>query len=304
MSAESYLPLLRMSLGMQESPQINKEEHGAAVEAMDPESRKFLEEAIKACSRTPVDDMKDLLASLRATDDPATIQSNLGDLQDLVENLDVARDFNTIGGLEYVINELLTHPSSSLVRSCAASLVGTVVHNMPPLQQVAFEQGCLNKLCVNCEREDAEESERIKSLFGLANLVRSHDASTVAFVKEHKGIALVLRMMNTDLVPQKRKAAFLLVYLLNRAPAIIPAVLPSAVPVMSATILDHKEAWEDVDLRESLLQIVDLFSQKKTAASLHLLRPLLQSIESKLHESNDDEAEQLQSVRDMLSRTL
>ena len=187
----------------------------------------------------------------------------LEDIMSFVEQIDLAKDLHKIGGFSTIIS--LLDDSSEKVRAAAAQVVGTTVHNNPEPQKLANELGALNGLVRILSNPDATPNELTKSLYGISSLIRHNDEATVKFVKEHKGLALTLNVLglayngeaSEKFLPAKRKAIFVMLYIITRAPAIIPATAPSIVPQVSTALKAHAN---DPDFRENALLVLQVFS--------------------------------------------
>jgi len=74
------------------------------------------------------------------------ILTNLEEVRDIVEQIDMARIFAQFGGLKCLLR-LVEHSNSSMeVRCLAASTIGTLVQNNPSVQDMAFISGVLDRL--------------------------------------------------------------------------------------------------------------------------------------------------------------
>jgi hypothetical protein len=255
--AEAYLPLLRMSIGLQQD--------GAAAPAkeMEAERKEWLKEAMANILRNPVDDMKDILQKLKAAESDEDKTKALDSLVAYVEDIDLARDLHKIGGLSDVVS-LLDHPSSQ-VRASAAHVVGAAVHNNPEPQKWAMEMGALEALARNLNRTDASSHELNKAIYGVSGLIRQNDLGTIRYIKELKGFALLVSVMKRQddeekVLPVQRRAVFLLFYLVNRAPAVLPATAAHVVPVVAEALTKHSD---DPDLRENAVQVLQVYQSSE-----------------------------------------
>jgi hypothetical protein len=253
---EAYLPLLRMSIGMQQDP-ANKE----PAKAMDPERKEWLKEAMSNLLKNPVDDMKLALKQVESGETEDERVQGLDAIASFVEQVDLARDLHKIGGLSVVIAKL--DDPSSKVRASAAHVIGTTVHNNPEPQKWASELGALEALSKILSRKDASPQELAKALFGISSLIRQNDQATIKYVKDLKGVALILDVLKRDvehqddLLPARRKAVSVLLYLVTRAPAIVPSTAPFCVPVLASAL---KVYAADHDFRENALLVLRVFS--------------------------------------------
>lgn len=190
-------------------------------------------------------------------------------LQEWVEQIDWAADLHKLGGFKTVIE--LMQDRARAVRSAAMETFATVVQNNPKTQEWALELGALGVAVGNSEREasgEEAEEEQAKALLALSCQVREHDPSTVRFIKEYKGVALLLRVATRggaeQAVKPKRKALFLLRFLTHRVPA-VKAALADAL----AGALVQLTLARDVDLRDSALRLLaELFADRASVARI------------------------------------
>merc|ERR1711916_98301 len=105
-------------------------------------------------------------------------------------------------------------------------------------------------------QEAENDKVKIKCLYALACLIRSNNEATKIFVKDFKGVAFVLKQLETVQNPQvKVKLLFLFRYLTQKIPAILAASHQAALPV----IINFVNS-ESVDLRENSITILEQFA--------------------------------------------
>jgi len=243
-----------MSVGLQDERTSTE-----PAKEMDPERKVWLKEAMQNLLRDPIADMKAAVKNLDETEDSIEKAKILESLIPYVEHIDLARDLHKIGGLVKVV--ALLKDGDCDVRASAAHVIGVTVHNNPEPQEWALELGALEGLCEILKRPGASTREVTKAVLGISGLVRHNDVATVKFVKDMKGMALLLEVLkrdeqSEDLLPARRKAMFLLFYLLNRAPAILAPTAPHYVPAIADALDSHKA---DPDFREHAVQVLRLY---------------------------------------------
>lgn len=221
-------------------------------------------------------------------------------LIEFVEIIDWANDFVTMGGFKTTVG-LLSSPHAE-VRVAALEVVAIVMQNNPRGQAAAMELDVLPVLVASlrrpladsgaehaegvadapteamkaptegaaCVADSAEpalsKTERTKTLLALAGLVRDCTAATVAFIKDHKGVGLLMDVVRAPEEVQgvrtRRKALFLVRYLISTLPAIKAALADTL-----AGTLNESMASEDIDLRENSLHLLaQLYTDKNSAA--------------------------------------
>lgn len=137
----------------------------------------------------------------------------LDTLYEMVDQIDNARDFKTIGGWSKL--QPLLEDKQAEVRASSAWVLGTCVQNSAELQQYSVQQGVLKPL-LQLLHADAELMVRRRALYALSGTVRGCLACTAAFVSEGGVDVLVAAMSDEQKVQQK--ALVLLTDLLEEAP--------------------------------------------------------------------------------------
>ena len=288
-----YLGLLRWSLQYTDGTTTN-------AQPMEEERRKWLMAALEDGVVDPVDQMKSIVKVLETperTDQEESLASFIEakstaftELIDFVENLDWAKDFMKIGGLPVVLHHL--KGDHSPLRRLSAEVVAALAQNNDELQQQLVDQGCLQVLVANWKAEDCSDGERVKLLLGISCLIRGSSAGTKAFIKDHKGVPLLLQSIRVeDWTPAQlklsRKAVFLLRYLLFAVPQIRPVIAESLVSALTPLTL-----VEDVDIRESTLTLLEQLladvSARQHVTSQKALLTSLENYATKVGVENDD----------------
>mmetsp|Transcript_143991 Transcript_143991/g.203730 ORF Transcript_143991/g.203730 Transcript_143991/m.203730 type:complete len:359 (-) Transcript_143991:32-1108(-) len=308
-----YLGLLRWSL---------KYSDGTSSEAqpMDEERRKFLMAAIEENMVDPVDQMKTILKVLETPkgenvaeqedvdlSEESFIQSkveSLEHLQDFVENLDLAEDFIKIGGLDAVLNMLMSDHKE--LRSKAAEILATLVQNHPKNQKVVLEKGGLDMLMRNWNHETCSTKERVKLLLAIASLIRGSNEATKQFLTKYHGVALLLKQITeTELTSSnedgtavdqhvlklQRKALFLVQYIITAVAQIRPVICKSLVQSLTVSMFAS-----DIDIRENSLQLLEQLvndpacCQQFGSDEMNKLKALCRDYTTKLELEADDPA--------------
>ncbi|CAN7998880.1 unnamed protein product [Ixodes hexagonus] len=184
---------------------------------MDPERRKWLDDALSEMTISPVEEMQKNLKVIRETLDQekesaappseeacSTLQSALENIVEYVCSIDCANDFHKIGGFE-VLDQLLHFPNP-VVRSGTSDLIAELVQNNPYCQREAAEH---LKTLLGLVDSDADENVRIKALYAVSCLVRHNLPGYLEFEKQD-GLAVLMRTLQGNVVRLKAKACFLL----------------------------------------------------------------------------------------------
>uniref|UniRef100_UPI00398EFC5B hsp70-binding protein 1 isoform X2 n=1 Tax=Pristiophorus japonicus TaxID=55135 RepID=UPI00398EFC5B len=189
---------------------------------MTEDRRQWLQEALSDAFNGQLDEVKqikDCLQILDTSDDDTSEEGRrwnaLDTVSDLCENLDNARDFCKLAGMQLVVTNFLECPDPEL-RWRTAHLIGTCSQNNPFVQEHVLSLGAMPKL-LDLLNSDNSEMVRIKALFAVSCLVREQEAGLLEFV-EHDGFSVLMRAMQSGIEKLKVKAAFLLQNLLISSP--------------------------------------------------------------------------------------
>mmetsp|Transcript_9289 Transcript_9289/g.23653 ORF Transcript_9289/g.23653 Transcript_9289/m.23653 type:complete len:330 (+) Transcript_9289:97-1086(+) len=257
MDMNKYLGILRWSLNYTDNVQPSK------FEAMDPETRKWLKEALESQVVDPADQMKSLIKVLQIqrgepeTEGPEFVDNKvdaLEALQDWVEQIDWAADLHKLGGFKTVI-ELMQDPEER-IRCHALEVFATVVQNNPKTQEWAMELGALPPVVATLDNDKTSETEQAKAMLAVSSLIREHTGATVAFIKTHKGVALLMKIIRSAddglySVKARRKSLFLMRYIFFAVPAIKIALAETLASTLNSSALS-----KDLDVRENSLHLL------------------------------------------------
>lgn len=153
------------------------ENQGRSFQAMDPERRHFLENALKALTIDVVEELQkaaQVLASETSSEDEQL--ESLETIMEYVVDIDTAIDFCKIGGL----TNLLPCLNSPYPKVCAtsASLIAELAQNNPYCQKALLDVDVLPKLIALLnERETATNG-----IHAISCLVRSYEPTLAAFI--------------------------------------------------------------------------------------------------------------------------
>lgn len=205
----------------------------APTEPMSEERKEWLRAALsEVCKgqKDEVEQMKECLAVLRREDakgregeergeddedEQEETESALDLLSDLCENLDNARDFMVLGGLEVCVSRCLSHPQGG-VRWRAAQLLASCAQNMPEVQCHLLGLEALPKL-LRLVDTDRQPTVRVKALYAVSCLVREQESGLKRFLSLD-GFSVLMRGMQSDNEKLRTKSAFLLLNLLTAHP--------------------------------------------------------------------------------------
>ncbi|XP_017283587.1 hsp70-binding protein 1 [Kryptolebias marmoratus] len=203
----------------------------APVEPMSEERKTWLREALSEMCKGQMDEVEQMKRCLAVLDKTGEKEQDDGEeeedeeederesafemLSELCENLDNARDFMILGGLELCVSRYLCHVQSGL-RWRAAQLIASCAQNMPQVQDHLLQIEVLPKL-LQLTDSDPNPTVRVKALYAVSCLVREQEAGLQAFVA-HDGFSVLMRGMQSENEKLRTKSAFLLLNLLNSHP--------------------------------------------------------------------------------------
>uniref|UniRef100_A0A336MNE5 CSON000770 protein n=1 Tax=Culicoides sonorensis TaxID=179676 RepID=A0A336MNE5_CULSO len=179
--------------------------HPSNFQQMDPERRRFLEEAIRSLTIDVVEQIQKAMNILIEGD--ATVEEQVQALEtvtDFIENIDTANDFYKIGGFCVLMPGLeSTHAE---VRQGTAELIGELAQNNPFCQQHLLELNILPKLI---ELLTDEPNVANTALHAISCMIRNYEAGLKAFL-EIGGIECLIGVLESGQEKLTIKAAFLL----------------------------------------------------------------------------------------------
>lgn len=110
----------------------------------------------------------------------------LNEMEYSLHNLDVARDFVTLHGIQLILPDL--NSTNLNLRSAVAVALGTAMQNNPVVQQAALDSGVLAAL-LRTSTTDNMEVVIQKATFALSSLLRNNPEAQKAFVA-HGGMEM------------------------------------------------------------------------------------------------------------------
>lgn len=181
---------------------------------MDPERRRFLEEALKSMSVDVVAEMQricGILMNPEATEDEKI--GAMAVLGDYVENLDTANDFCKIGGLPILMKCL--DSDISKLRESTARTIGSMSQNNPFCQKEFLDNNFIPKLMelVN----DPEVGAR--ALFGISGIIRAYEPATANFI-DIGGLECLLSCLSCGVEKICTQTLFMLNAMIGEHPAV------------------------------------------------------------------------------------
>ncbi|KAH9374077.1 hypothetical protein HPB48_005346 [Haemaphysalis longicornis] len=188
----------------------------AAPPVLDARRIRWLSRAMEALMVDPYQELRRSLKNIReclqeSNNIARVLVACLVNVQQYIDVVDYARDFEKMGGFQ-VFPELLDYPNS-MVRVETCALIAELVQNNPHCQQAAVLS--TNRLLRLLDSETDDEV-RCKALYALSCMVRQNRAAYKKF--EHLGGPDVLRrtLFETTNRRLKTKASFLVATLCNQ----------------------------------------------------------------------------------------
>lgn len=179
--------------------------HPSAYHQMDPERRRFLEEAIRSLTIDVVEQIQNAMKILIEGQATAEEQKQaLETVTDFIENIDTANDFYKIGGF-CILLPGLESPHEE-VRRGTAELIGELAQNNPFCQQHLLELNVLPKLI---ELLTDEVNVASTALHAISCLVRNYEDGLKTFL-DIGGIECLIGVLESGQEKLMIKTAFLL----------------------------------------------------------------------------------------------
>ncbi len=225
---------------------------GGDLQAMDPERRAWLEQALKDMTVDVFQELAKCIAAL--TDESVVADKDASDLSAQMEaidcllewlgEIDLANNFHKLGGF-VALTACLESPHDDLAAG-GCSLIAELAQNNPYCQEKLLEEGFLPSLLRCCE--DGSSTKRcLKCLTAISCLTRGYDPARRALL-DSDGLAIVLRMLQSNLDGRFRsKACFFLAALMSEDSEVVAALVRLGLPELLAAILDEGESDDEVD---------------------------------------------------------
>lgn len=184
---------------------------------MDPERRRFLEEALSQLTTNVARKLAEgiqLLCSEAVTmpgEDITEQEAALQVIEEYVEDLNYAIDLHKMGGFPVIIS-CLESPHASL-RAGAASLIGSICQNMEYCQTQMLKLNILSKLIHMLEYDQMDKC-KVKALYAISCLIRDFPDGAKEF-ERNDGFSVLMRAIQTGEEKLIVKSVFLLTSLIR-----------------------------------------------------------------------------------------
>lgn len=210
----AWLGLLKWSLAHVDGTVPSEESKN--FREMTDEDRAFLEGVMKdgiidegERMKTILSSLVDYLESMKEKSEPSSNSENLegniikllDELQDIVEQIDFAQSFASMGGIQFLMGCASERKSvPRLVRSSCLGVVATLCQNNPKVQYSMLEQGNIPKLAgmyfaefspsdenLTEGNKDSDDTFRGKAMQAMSCCVRNHDVAEKIFCMNAEG---------------------------------------------------------------------------------------------------------------------
>lgn len=188
----------------------NKSEDAPAssnVQPMNEEDKKWLNEALENMTVNPVERLKLCLNKLK--DEQVSTEQKREFAEELchwTEELDLAKDFFTVGGLE-ILDPLLDH-QDDLIRIQGCSLIGTLVQNNDHCQRIIVQSGLQQKL-LKIVDESTNPELKTKAVTAISALIRGYTLGQLQLQK-YQGVKILIRALTAPIPRLQNKLCFLI----------------------------------------------------------------------------------------------
>jgi len=269
--------LLKFCLEATRGEDAPVEDPDKVLQEMDPERKKWLEEALSSMA---VDFIEQLANGIRILNsDTADLDEKeevLDKLEDWLGNIDMAINFHKIGGYSCLKN-CLTCPHPSL-RSGASHLIAEISHNNPYCQEKFVGEGFLDLLVVQLH-QDNDEHCQVKALYAISCMVRDQPLSLAKF-GQIGGWSVLVRAVQRDNTKLRTKGCFL---------------------ISSASLVSGQVVKEMVDMG-LVLQLVHILHLPFDNSNEYVLSALLTLLKNSSQARDEARADNLGLVDILVSR--
>jgi len=209
---------------------------------MDPERRRFLEEALNSMSVDIVAEMQRICGILMNSEASESEKLNaMEELCDFTEDLDTANNFCKIGGLPVLMKCLQSEITS--LRMSAAKMIGSMAENNPFCQKELLDNNFLEILLelVNDPEVGA------KAVYGISGIIRGYEPATTHFI-DMGGLESMLSYLSCADEKTCTKILFMLIAIAgdprNRATLLNLSIIHKLMPLFERTTKDYNDLIE------------------------------------------------------------
>lgn len=174
---------------------------------MSEEDKKWLDGALSNMTVNPVERLKICIKQLKENSENAQNSKEfLNELCGWTEELDLAKDFFTVGGLD-ILSPLLDHQDDE-IRCQACSLMATLVQNNDQCQRIIVQSGLQEKLLKIIDESNNPELQT-KALTAISALIRGYVLGQLQLQK-YQGHKVLIRALSRPIPRLQMKLCFLI----------------------------------------------------------------------------------------------
>jgi len=122
----------------------------------------------------------------------------LEELQDIVEQIDFAKSFAAMGGIQFLVGcaskgDIVPQP----IRSSCLAILATLCQNNPAVQYMMLDQGNIPKLIqlyfdqITSEADSNNDTLRMRTMQAMSSTIRNHDMAEKIFCMNSEGIKMI-----------------------------------------------------------------------------------------------------------------
>ena len=178
---------------------------------MDAERRQWLEEALASASINETQVLKTAAEALSQpeTEERPTLKLDiLGQLEDIIENLDTCKNFVKVGGIPHLVRAMIGSIHDE-VRLICCQIFASGVQNNPLVQSAAIEAEAYTGLAL---RVCSETNLRLKALYMscFSGLIRGENKAGREVFIANDGLQIIHQLLSQDNTEQIKKKCLLL----------------------------------------------------------------------------------------------
>jgi hypothetical protein len=203
---------------------------------------------------------------------PTDLLSLIEELRDITEQIDMAQIFVKYGGINALVHFIQSESIPIIVRSNAASAIGTLAQNNLKVQEEFLSNNYINKLVQLCLNVQSFELSS-KILLALSCIVRGYQSTENIFCQQYVSVLIPFALHSAD-TNMIRRILFLSLALIssndNASNPTLKAALfaNNLLPEIFSLLL----TFDDPDITESVLQIILTFFEYTATSELIIIK--------------------------------
>ncbi len=274
-SGPNWLGLLKWSL------QYSDGTSGSSCNAMSDDDKEWLKRAMSDLVKDEpnrmnevLNELKQFIEGINATgnvndEQIGQIETLLEELQDIVEQIDMAQICVKFGGLTCLLLLLESVLVGDRVRSVCATTIATLSQNNIKVQNEMYTRGVIDKLCNLLPSTSSVVASKI--LLAISCIIRNHEAAEVHFTRNYS-TAIFTHSLRSGHNAFMRRAIFLASALLT-SDSSNKLLCESSFPAVFIPCVFQFLSSDDLDLRDVTLRMLKIFasaSQGHAALNAHI----------------------------------